>query len=402
MTDISTADTSCPPVAHVLRRLSIEAVETTQIRVPLGRVYRGSHYHMTHRSTVVTRIRASDGIVGEAYVGDENAGLGQIVDIIHGEIAPQLLGQDAFAIERCWELARPATFDILRDRRLGLVACACLDTAIWDAVGKALGEPLWRLWGGYRDNLPMISIGGYYGHDLDAEVEVLLDRGLAGMKLKVGGASPEHDAERFARVRAIAGDSFILGADANQGYTVQEAIRFARLVEPHRLDWFEEPCRWHNDKLAMRDVRMLAGVCVTAGQSEYSASGCRDLMAAGAIDICNFDASWSGGPTEWRRAAAVAATYDVRMGHHEEPQVASHLLASIPHGVFVECFDPDRDPIWWNLVANRPALEGGNLRLPHSPGLGWELDLDYIEAHRVGDVRTTDTGNNDPTALEVS
>ena len=66
------------------------------------------------------------------------------------------------AVERCWELARPATYDILRDRRLGLVACAGVDTAIWDAVGKALGQPLWRLWGGYRGQLPMISIGGYY------------------------------------------------------------------------------------------------------------------------------------------------------------------------------------------------------------------------------------------------
>jgi L-alanine-DL-glutamate epimerase-like enolase superfamily enzyme len=106
-------------------------------------------------------------------------------------------------------------------------------------------------------------------------------------------------------------------------------------------------------------------------------------MAEGAIDICNFDASWSGGPTEWRRAAAVAHVFDVRMGHHEEPQVALHLVASIPHGTVAECFHPDRDPIWWNLVANRPPLRGGQLELPNEPGLGWELDPDYIEAHRL-------------------
>jgi D-galactarolactone cycloisomerase len=71
------------------------------------------------------------------------------------------------------------------------------------------------------------------------------------------------------------------------------------------------------------------------------------------------------------------------MGHHEEPQVAAHLLASVPNGTFVECFDPDRDPIWWNLVANRPALSGGHLPLPTEPGLGWELDQEYIERYRV-------------------
>ncbi len=96
-----------------------------------------------------------------------------------------------------------------------------------------------------------------------------------------------------------------------------------------------------------------------------------------------FDASWSGEPTEWRRVAGLAHACDVRMAHHEEPQVASHLLASIPHGTFVECFHPDRDPIWWNLVANRPPLSDGAIELTEAPGLGWELDEDFIDAHRV-------------------
>src|SRR5262249_37143573 len=133
----------------------------------------------------------------------------------------------------------------------------------------------------------------------------------------------------------------------------------------------------------MRDVRFGAGVRVCAGQSELSASGCRDLMEAGSIDVCNFDASWSGGPTEWRRVASIASSYDVAMGHHEEPQVASHLLPSIPRGTCVECFHPYRDPIWCNLVANRPELEEGEMRLSDRPGLGWELDEEYIEYHRV-------------------
>src|SRR4030088_3247545 len=113
--------------ATAVEALAVERIETTLIRVPLGRVYRGSNYHMTHRSTIVVRLHTSWGIVGEAYAGDEDAGLEQIDAIVRDEIAPALIGQDAFAIERCWELTRPATFDILRDRRLGLVACAAVD-----------------------------------------------------------------------------------------------------------------------------------------------------------------------------------------------------------------------------------------------------------------------------------
>jgi D-galactarolactone cycloisomerase len=368
-----------------LSRLTIRRVETIPIRVPLAREYRGSGYKMTHRSTIVIRIVTDEGVVGEAYAGDEDAGLAEIDRIITSEIAPVLIGEDAFAVERCWQLARPATYDILRDRRLGLVACACVDTAIWDAIGKALAQPLWRVWGGYRNRLPMIAIGGYYGPDADiaSEVADLRERGLAGMKFKVGGLSPEEDAERFRAAREAAGPDFVLCADANQGWTPLEAIRFGRLVADCDLHWFEEPCRWDNDRRAMRDVRHGAGVRVCAGQSEFSAGGCRDLMVDGAIDVCNFDASWSGGPTEWRRVAGMALSFDVAMAHHEEPQIAGHLLASIPHGTFVECFHPDRDPIWWNLVANRPPLVDGYIELPEDPGLGWELDVDYIDRYRV-------------------
>jgi D-galactarolactone cycloisomerase len=366
-------------------KLTIAGIETVPIRVPLGRVYRGSHYQMTHRSTVITRVQTEEGIVGEAYAGDEDSSLLEITRVIQDEIAPLLIGKDAMATEDCWATARPVTFDILRDRRIGLVATACVDTAIWDAVGKALGQPLWRLWGGFRDRVQMIAIGGYYDSPVPIAEEVadLRERGFAGMKFKVGAHAPEADAERFRQAREAAGDDFILCADGNQGYTPADAIAFANAVRELDLHWFEEPVRWHNDRRSMRDVRFAAGVRICAGQSELTAGGCRDLMVDGAIDVCNFDASWSGGPTEWRRVAAMALAFDVQMGHHEEPQVAAHLLASIPHGTFAETFHPDRDPIWWNLPANRPRLEDGWISLPTAPGLGWELDRDYVEAHRV-------------------
>ncbi|HEX3363334.1 MAG TPA: mandelate racemase/muconate lactonizing enzyme family protein [Solirubrobacterales bacterium] len=365
------------------RKATIEAIETVSIRVPLSRVYRGSQYQMTHRSTIVARVHTDVGVVGEAYVGDEDEGLDKIEEILHEELAPVVLGQELLASERIWRATRPAAFDILRDRRLGLVAAAAVDAAVWDAIGKLLGVPLWKLWGGFHDDVAVISIGGYYDSELTVgeEVEILRLRGLAGMKLKVGGRTPEEDAERFRQARAAGGDDFILCADANQGYSPEEAVRFARLVADHGLFWFEEPCRWPNDHRGMRDVRFHSGARVCAGQSELSATGCLDLINAGAVDFCNFDSSWSGGATEWRRVAALAAMVDVGMAHHEEPQMSAHLLASIPHGTFVEVFDPQRDPIWWNLVANRPALDRGRMRLGDRPGLGWDLDTDYVGEH---------------------
>jgi len=170
--------------------------------------------------------------------------------------------------------------------------------------------------------------------------------------------------------------------DANQGWTRGEAIRFARLTADLELRWFEEPCRWLNDRLSMRDVRLATGVRVTAGQSEDTRAGLRDLIAAGAVDACNADASWIGGPSEWRRIAAIASAYEVEMAHHEEPQVSAHLLAAIPHGTYLETFDPDRDPLFWNLIANRRPFQSGQYLVPDGPGLGLELDWDYLRRHR--------------------
>jgi len=211
-----------------LRDLTIREIETIPIRVPLRQTYRGSFYQMTHRATILTRIHTREGITGEAFVGDEDHMNDQIERVIRDEIAPRLIGEDAFATERCWELARPATFDILRDRRIGLVACAAVDTATWDAVGKALDQPLWRLWGGYRNRVPVIRTGGYYGTDVPiaAEIAAAREAGVAGMKFKVGGRTPEEDARRFIEARKAAGDDFVLIADANQGYTPDDCGAF--------------------------------------------------------------------------------------------------------------------------------------------------------------------------------
>jgi D-galactarolactone cycloisomerase len=369
----------------VTTSLTITRIETIAVLAPLPKLFRGSYYRMTQRATVITRVHTGEGIVGEAYVGDEDQHLDALRAITAKEIEPALIGMDAFAVENCWAAGYRSTFDILRDRRLGLVALAGVDTAIWDAIGKAVGLPLWKLWGGATNKVPLIAIGGYYGEPLGSigeEIAAYRELGLAGIKFKVGGAGPDQDAARVLAAREAAGDDFVIAIDANQGYTVADAVALSRRLDGAGIRWFEEPVRWHNDRRSMRDVRYRGSLPVCAGQSELSPAGCRELMELGAIDVCNFDASWSGGPTAWRRTAAIAASYDVEMAHHEEPQVSSHLIASQPHGTYAECFHPDRDPFWWNLIATPRRIEQGHLVLGDAPGLGWELDRDYVDRYR--------------------
>jgi D-galactarolactone cycloisomerase len=366
--------------------LKIERIELIPLVMPLDREYRGSFYSMRERATIITRIHTAEGVVGEAYAGDEVSTLGQIARVVRDEIAPRLIGADALGYERCWELGFPATFDQLRDKRVGLVALAGVDLAIWDALGKAAGRPLWQLWGGYRDRIAVNIIGGYYGRDLAQIREEIAEwraMGFRGCKFKIGGRTPAEDAERVRAAREAAGDDFVLTIDANQGYTLDQALELCERVRDLDIRWFEEPCIWTNDRRDMREVRSRGGIPVCAGQSEYSPGACRDLMEIGAIDVCNFDASWSGGYTNWRRMAGLSQLHSVELAHHEEPQVAMHLLASQPNGTYAEVFHPDRDPIWWRLIANRGELVDGELELPREPGFGWVLDEDVIGAHRV-------------------
>jgi len=367
-------------------QLTIRAIELTPLVVPLSTVFRGSFYQMANRATIITRVITEEGIIGEAYAGDEDHALGQIAAIVREELAPQLIGENAFNYARCWERGYPVTYDQLRDRRVGLVALAGVDLAIWDAIGKALDKPLWQLWGGYRDSIPVNIIGGYYGRDLDEisdEVRGWVDMGYRGCKFKIGGRTPKEDAERVRTAREAAGDEFVITVDANQGYSLADALEFCDRARELDLRWFEEPCVWSNDRRDMQIVRSRGGIPVCAGQSEHSPGGCRDLMEDNAIDVCNFDASWSGGYTNWCRMAAMSQVFSVELAHHEEPHVAAHLLASQPNGTYVEVFHPERDPIWWNLIANRPGVVDGRIELPRGPGFGWELDEDFVAKHRV-------------------
>ena len=106
-------------------------------------------------------------------------------------------------------------------------------------------------------------------------------------------------------------------------------------------------------------------------------------MEAGAIDVCNFDSSWSGGPTAWRRCAAVAHAYDVQMGHHEEPHVSTHLLAASRTARTPSASTPTATRCGGTWSQEPPEPTAARSILPDAPGLGWELDRDYIERHRV-------------------
>jgi hypothetical protein len=281
----------------------VESVDAIAVEIPLTRNFGGSTYSVLKRSTVVTYLRTDAGLLSEVYNGDNREHGAEIVRLIREDLGPRLRGVEVLAIEQTWDDLFTLSH-ASRDRNTLLEAIACVDCALWDVIGKACSLTVAELLGGKPRALPIISIGGYYMPgktlaDIGREMEAYRRAGMAGCKFKVGGLTPEADAERVEVARDAAGDDFVLASTPTR-WSVGDAVRFAKLVEPprHPLVRALSLARRRRD-----DGRRPAGHA-HPGHRRSVGDHRPGLGAseAGAVDIVNVDASECGGVTEWRRA----------------------------------------------------------------------------------------------------
>lgn len=389
--------------------MKISDVRAIPLERRLNSVYLGGTYRIDSRYTLVMELELEDGTLARTFGGDEERYQKDVAFLINDIFRERLVGQNVLEVERHWQTMFESCASVypnrgihtldLANKAILMQAIAAVDICMWDAIGRHLGQPLYRLLGGYRDRLPVIAIGGYYSEgkgekELAEELRSYQRMELSGLKMKVGMLEPKDDAERVRFAREVVGEQFLLACDANQAWTAEQAIKFCSAVKGLNVRWLEEPVIWYDQLEGLPRVRRLGGLPVTAGQGEISRFGCRDLIHAGAVDILNVDATIAGGITEWRRIAGMAACAGIQMAHHEEPQVSVHLLSSVPHGLYVEIFgDPQRDPMWFDLPVNRPCIRGGQMEVPQGPGLGIDLNPNVIEQFRAIGTTVDDTAS---------
>ena len=218
----------------------------------------------------------------------------------------------------------------------------------------------------------------------------LRERGLAGMKFKVGGLTPEEDAARFRIARAAAGPDFVLCADANQGWS---PARRRPLRTPRRrprpvlvrgaVPLVERPPRHARRPLRRRRARLRRPERVLRGRLPRPDGRGRDRLLQLRLLLVG-----RGDRVAPRRGRGVS--FDVAMAHHEEPQIASPPARVDPARDVPRGFSAERDPIWWNLVANRPPIVDGRMTLPDAArASAGSSTRDYIEAYRVSARRVT-------------
>ncbi|KAF0824970.1 hypothetical protein KIS1582_1172 [Cytobacillus firmus] len=367
--------------------MQITNIKAIPIRMPLEHAFDGSTYAMTERCTIISIVETDEGIIGRVFIGDNRDHQHEVVELINTTIKSILLGEDPLCIERCWQKMFRLTIR-LGNRAQTCAAIAAVDAALWDLLGKACKQPVYKLVGGFQDSVKPIIIGGYYekGKTIGALCEEILEykeMGYAGAKVKVGGLSPKEDAKRIEAIRKSVGEDFIIACDANQGWTRFEAVDFGLSVKELNIEWFEEPVQWHDYIPGMNYVREKTGLPVTAGQSDFFHDACRKMIEAESVDIINYDVSGGSGITDWLKVAKMAELYQIKMAHHEDPLISMHLLAGISLGLYPEYFSQQRDPLTPKIVANQPRIENGEVNVCERPGFGMEFDEDFIAKYRV-------------------
>lgn len=379
--------------------MKITRIEIIPLVRRLEEAFEGGTYRIVNRNTLVTRVYTDDGIVGEVFGGDEDQRHERVVQVVREYFEPLLVGEDARHPERLWNKMFNCTMDLgnrsihtldLNNQAIKMQAIACVDMAVWDALGKHYNAPVYKLLGGCYDRVPIIAIGGYHQEgkgsaDIQEEIRYYKSLQLSGVKFKVGRMTVDQDVERVRLAREAVGEDFVIVVDANQGWTPEQAIEFARKAAPLNVRWLEEPVYWYDQYEGLRMVREGGQIDVTAGQGEISRFGCRDLILHGRVNILNVDVTVAGGVTEWMKIAHMAEHFHVKMAHHEEAQVALHCLAAIPHSLYVEIFpNPKRDPMWFELPIKQPRIRDGYMELPDKPGFGIDLNKEVIEQYRAG------------------
>jgi L-alanine-DL-glutamate epimerase-like enolase superfamily enzyme len=364
--------------------MKITKLQVYILRAPdSGRPHWVSHFIVPKANEILVRLQTDEGIEGiglatsytpiEAAIHAFRSGIGELI-VGADPLAPEQLYQKLFALT--WQrLAHEKGWS----REALVRISAAVDIAAWDIMGKAAGLPLYRLFGGYRSEVPCYVTCAYYrdGKDLAElrdEMQMLKAQGHTGFKAKAGGVPLREDIERLAVVREVIGSDADLMIDVNRGWDLATAIEGARLLEPLRPRWLEEPVRWADDRRELKLLSQRTRIPLSAGESELTSYGCRALLEEQAIEILQFDCTMMGGFTEGRKLAALCELNNVQVAPHHDCFIHAHIVASSPAGCIVESFtDPERDPLQAELFQDPPRIANGRLTLKQAPGLGLTL-----------------------------
>lgn len=329
---------------------------------------------------VMVRAADADGVTGCGYTV-LHAGQGaSVAAIADGPFRSAVTGEDADRIEWLWRRCWKAHHYAGRGGPVSL-ALAALDTALWDLRGRRLGEPLWRLLGGYDP-----KVRTYAGNiDLNFPVDKLVagglrsvEHGFRSVKMRLGRPTLAEDMARVAAMRDALPDHIEMMADANEAWRVDQAARAMAALRPFDLVWLEEPIGPDNFA-GYRHLRALGGPPLAAGENLHTLAEFTQLIGAAGVDFPEPDLTTCGGITPFMKIARLAEAHGLPVISHGAHDVHVHLLAACPNAAYLEWHAFGLD----NVMADPLTVSEGFATAPDRSGHGIDFDRDRLAAHAV-------------------
>jgi L-alanine-DL-glutamate epimerase-like enolase superfamily enzyme len=304
-------------------------------------------------------------------------------EFIHNSLAPYVKGENVFDIERI-------TSTLIRQIRnsgtcgIAMMAVSAVDNALWDLKAKLLHLPLCKLIGQCRDEMVIYGSGGfttYNKEQLQQQFRRWAETGIRFMKMKVG-ADPAKDISRIQYAREAIGNEPELMIDANGAYTVRQAINIAREAKQLGVTWFEEPVSSDNLQ-GLHFIRDHVEMNIAAGEYGYNLPYFEAMLAAGAVDVLQADATRCGGITGFIKAGHLAAEHQVPFSSHCAPALHLHAVLSLP-AFFVAEYFHDHVRIEQMLFDGCSPPVNGALRPDLSrPGIGVSFKHKDAEKYKI-------------------
>jgi L-alanine-DL-glutamate epimerase-like enolase superfamily enzyme len=360
----------------------VESVEAAAYVVPTDQPEADGTFAWDSTTLVLVQVRAG-GETGTGWTYGSTA----CESVVAHDLTPVVLGRGALSPRASWVAMVHALRNTGRPGVAGM-ALSAVDLALWDLAARLLEQPLHRLLGAVRDEVPVYGSGGFTTYDEETLVRQLggwvHDDGIPRVKIKIGeagGTRQERDLQRIAQARGAIGPTAELYVDANGGYTVGQAERVAARFAEHDVRWFEEPVS-SDDLDGLRAVRGHTPADVAAGEYGFDLVYFERMSAARAVDCLQVDVTRCGGPTELLRVAAVAAAHGLEVSGHCAPHAHVDALAAVPNLRHLEWFH-DHVRIEQALFDGCRSPVGGALPVGQAPGHGLSWRPDAAERFRV-------------------
>jgi L-alanine-DL-glutamate epimerase-like enolase superfamily enzyme len=355
----------------------ITSVEPGFYRIPLPQVLTDStHGEMRAFELNTVRVRDADGAEGVGYTFTVGRNGAAVDAVLARELVEIMAGEEAGDVERLWQRAWWALHYGGRGGPT-VLALSAFDMALWDLKARRAGLPLWRLLGGFDPKVPCYA-GGI---DLDLPLDALLrqtddnlSKGFRAIKMKVGRPNLFADVERVKAMREHLGENFPLMVDANMKWTIDGAIRAARMLQPFDLTWLEEPTI-PDDPAGHARILREGGVPIAAGENLRSLWEFKLLVAGGGVSYPEPDVTNCGGVTPFMKIAHLAEAFNLPVTSHGAHDVTVHCLAACPNRSYLEAhsFGLDR------YIAEPLRIEDGFALAPGRPGHGIAFDWTGLE-----------------------